>query len=61
MPDEHAYLDKLPPPSHIHAQIGQRLRELTLLRRMLRLSQAAHGGHTCKQHDKETGEGSCQR
>jgi hypothetical protein len=34
-------LDALPPPPAIHARIGQLYRELALLRRLLRLAQAA--------------------
>jgi hypothetical protein len=34
-------LNHLPSPAAIHRQIGKHLRELTLLRRLLRLSQAA--------------------
>lgn len=34
-------LDHLPPPPVIHARMGRLYRELTLLRRLLRLSQAA--------------------
>jgi hypothetical protein len=33
-------LDQLPPPPIIHARMGQLYRELALLRRLLRLSQA---------------------
>lgn len=35
------YIDQLPSPVAIHARMGQISRELTLLRRLLRLSQAA--------------------
>ena len=35
-------LDRLPPPVAIHRHIGRLYRELALLRRLLRLSQAAH-------------------
>ena len=34
-------LDQLPPPPVIHQQMGRLYRELSLLRRLLRLSQAA--------------------
>jgi hypothetical protein len=34
---------QLPPPPVIHERIGQLYRELALLRRLLRLSQAANG------------------
>jgi hypothetical protein len=35
-------LEKLPPPVIVHQRIGQLYRELALLRRLLRLSQAVH-------------------
>jgi hypothetical protein len=35
-------LDRLPPPLVIHRHMGRLCRELALLRRLLRLSQAAH-------------------
>lgn len=34
-------IDQLPPPQVIHGRMGQLLRELNLLRRLLRLCQAA--------------------
>jgi hypothetical protein len=34
-------LNRLPPPLVIHARMGQLYRELALLRRLMRLSQAA--------------------
>ncbi len=42
-------LDQLPPPPTIHRHIGRLCRELTLMRRLLRLSQAAwteRGGYS---------------
>jgi hypothetical protein len=39
-------LTQLPPPSAIHQRMGALYRELTLLRRLLRLSQAVRHGAT---------------
>jgi hypothetical protein len=40
MTNDAPLLDRLPPPREIHARMGELQRELVLLRRMLRLSQA---------------------
>jgi hypothetical protein len=45
-------LDQLPPPTTIHRQIGQLYRELALLRRLLRLSQAARENRTTEPTDR---------
>jgi hypothetical protein len=38
-------LDQLPPPLVIHQHMGRLYRQLALLRRLLRLSQAARADH----------------
>jgi hypothetical protein len=49
-------LDKLPPPPVIHRHMGQLYRELTLLRRLLRLSQAARDERRELQSRRRTAE-----
>ncbi len=39
-------LNQIPPPTVIHAEIGRLYRQLALLRRLLRLSQAAFDAGT---------------
>ena len=41
MPKPLSPLDEIPPPRAIHAHMGELYRELSLLRRLLRLSQQA--------------------
>lgn len=38
-------VDQIPLPQVVHSQIGHRLREIALLRRLLRLSQEVHREH----------------
>ena len=46
-------LDRLPPPVAIHQHIGRLYRELALLRRLLRLSQAAQEQRIPKPHARQ--------
>jgi hypothetical protein len=48
-------IEQLPPPLTIHQRIGQLCRELTLLRRLLRLSQAAQQERRAKIPTEEEG------
>jgi hypothetical protein len=51
-------LNQLPTPKSIWERIGQLLRELTLLRRLLRLSQAAREAQSKNSAQKDMG---CER
>jgi hypothetical protein len=51
-------LKELPPPGEINQRIGVLSRELTLLRRLLRLSVAAHGETEGIAEQKEVSSGS---
>jgi hypothetical protein len=44
--DAESLLDQLPAPAVVHGHMGRLYRELALLRRLLRLSQAAHQERT---------------
>jgi hypothetical protein len=46
-------LDQLPPPPAIHERMGRLYRELSLLRRLLRLSQAARQERTPEPADRQ--------
>jgi hypothetical protein len=47
-------LDRLPPPPVIHRHMGRLYRELALLRRLLRLSQAARDERRGPQSDPQS-------
>ncbi|HEX5272762.1 MAG TPA: hypothetical protein VFW33_19830 [Gemmataceae bacterium] len=48
-------LDRLPPPGAIHQHMGRLYRQLALLRRLLRLSQAAHEERARQPADRRKG------
>jgi hypothetical protein len=52
MTPTHSPLKQLPPPPVIHRHIGRLYRELGLLRRLLRLSQAARQERTPEPTDR---------
>jgi hypothetical protein len=57
MPVNDSPLSTIPPPRVIHARMGELYRELALLRRLLRLSQAARQEQAAERHGSPTAAG----